>query len=52
MAYDTNLFKSFYQGNLLTKDNTIDGNEPVEITITSPSKLVTQNSGESKLKVE
>ena len=52
MAYDTNLFKSFYQGNLLTKDNTIDGNEPVEVTITSPTKLVTQNSGESKLKVE
>ena len=52
MAYDGNLFRAFVQGTLLTKDNTIDGNEPVEITITSPGKLVTQNSGESKLKVD
>ena len=52
MAYDTTLFRSFYKGNLLTKDNTIDGGDPVEITITSPTRLVTQESGESKLKVD
>jgi len=52
MAYDTTLFRSFYKGNLLTKNNTIDGGEPVEVTITSPTRLVTRESGESKLKVE
>ena len=36
----------------LTKENTIDGLEPVEITITTPTKLVTQEPGDSKLKVE
>ena len=46
------LFRLFYKGQLLTKDNTIDGGDPVEITITSPTKLVTQEPGESKLKVE
>jgi len=52
MAYESNLFRLFYKGQLLTKDNTIDGKDPVEITITSPTKLVTQEPGESKLKVE
>ena len=52
MAYDSKLFRLFYKGQLLTKKNTIDGKEPVEITITSPTKLVTQEPGDSKLKVE
>ena len=52
MAYDSKLFRLFYQGQLLTKDNTIDGKDPVEITITSPTRLVTQEPGDSKLKVE
>ncbi len=52
MAYESKLFRLFYKGQLLTKDNTIDGKDPVEITITSPTKLVTQEPGESKLKVE
>ena len=52
MATDSKLFRLFYKGQLLTKDNTIDGGDPVEITITSPTKLVTQEPGESKLKVE
>ena len=52
MAYETKLFRLFYKGQLLTKDNTIDGKDPVEITVTSPTKLVTQEPGESKLKVE
>jgi hypothetical protein len=52
MAYDSKLFRLFYKGQLLTKDNTIDGKDPVEITITSPTRLVTQEPGDSKLKVE
>jgi hypothetical protein len=52
MAYDSKLFRLFYKGLLLTKKNTIDGGDPVEITITSPTKLVTQEPGDSKLKVE
>jgi len=52
MAYDSKLFRLFYKGLLLTKKNTIDGKDPVEITITSPTKLVTQEPGDSKLKVE
>jgi len=52
MAYDSKLFRLFYKGQLLTKKNTIDGKDPVEITITSPTKLVTQEPGDSKLKVE
>ena len=51
-AYDSPLFRLFYKGQLLTKNNTIDGGEPVEITITTPTKLVTQEPGDSKLKVE
>ena len=47
-----NFLDFFYKGQLLTKDNTIDGKDPIEITITSPTKLVTQELGESKLKVE
>ena len=52
IAYDTTLFRAFYKGQTLTKDNTIDGKEPVEVTVTSPTRLVTQDSGESKLKVD
>ena len=52
MAYESKLFRLFYKQDLLTKDNTIDGKEPVEITITSPTKLVTQEPGDSKLKVD
>ena len=51
-AYDSPLFRLFYKGQILTKNNTIDGKEPVEITITTPTKLVTQEPGDSKLKVE
>ena len=52
VALDSSLFRLFYKGVNLTKDNTIDGLEPVEITITTPTKLVTQEPGDSKLKVE
>jgi len=52
VALDSSLFRLFYKGSNLTKNNTIDGLDPVEITITTPSRLVTQEPGDSKLKVE
>ena len=52
MAETTNLFRAFVQGTLLTRDNTIDGGEPVEITEVAPTILKTQDSDVSKLKVE
>ena len=52
MAETTNLFRAFVKGTLLTRDNTIDGGEPVEITEVAPTVLKTQDSEVSKLKVE
>ena len=52
VALDSSLFRLFYKGSNLTKSNTMDGLDPVEITITTPSRLVTQEPGDSKLKVE
>ena len=52
MAETTNLFRAFVQGTLLTRDNTIDGSEPVEITEVAPTVLKTQDSVTAKLKVE
>ena len=52
MAESTNLYRAFVQGTLLTRDNTIDGGEPVEITEVAPTVLKTQDSEISKLKVE
>jgi len=52
MAESTNLFRAFVQGTLLTRDNTIDGGEPVEITEVAPTVLKTQDSETAKLKVE
>jgi hypothetical protein len=52
MATHTKLFRTFYQGIRLTKDNTIDGKEPIESIVTTPTTLVTKEPGESKLKVK
>ena len=52
LSYDSSLFRVYYKPITLTKKNTIDGNDPVEITVTSPTKLVVKESGESALKVE
>ena len=52
MATDSNLFRVYYKPVTLTKKNTIDGKDPVEITITSPTVLISQEPGESPLKVE
>ena len=43
-------FNSFYAGVKNTINTTVDGGRPIEITITSPTKLVTQESGDSTLK--
>jgi len=52
MAKESSLFRVYYKPVTLTKKNTIDGKEPVEITITSPTTLISQEPGESPLKVE
>tara|TARA_Y100000592_G_scaffold18660_1_gene28505 strand:- start:825 stop:7754 length:6930 start_codon:yes stop_codon:yes gene_type:complete len=44
------LFNSFYAGSKNTLKTTADGGSPIEITITSPTKLVTDKEGESSLK--
>ncbi len=52
MAKDSSLFRVYYKPITLTKNNTIDGKEPVEITLTSPTVLISQEPGESPLIVE
>ena len=52
MAKDSSLFRVYYKPVTLTKKNTIDGKEPVEITLTSPTTLISQEPGESPLIVE
>ena len=52
MAKDSSLFRVYYKPVTLTKDNTIDGKEPVEIILTSPTVLISQEPGESPLIVE
>ena len=52
MAITTNLFRAFIKGTLLTRDNTIDGEEPVIINEVAPTVLKTQDSEQSKLRTE
>ena len=52
MAKDSTLFRVYYKPVTLTKANTIDGKEPVEIILTSPTVLISQEPGESPLIVE
>ena len=52
MAKDSSLFRVYYKPVTLTKKNTIDGKDPVEIIITSPTVLISQEPGESPLIVE
>jgi len=52
MAKDSSLFRVYYKPVTLSKDNTIDGKEPVEIILTSPTVLISQEPGESPLIVE
>ena len=52
MSYSTPLYRVFVQGTLLTRDNTIDGEEPVVVTEVAPTVLKTQESETTRLKVE
>jgi hypothetical protein len=42
----------WYEGTLNTKDTTIDGKDPVEISFTNPNKLKATDQGPSKITVE
>ncbi len=52
VALTNNLFRSFYQGTLHTRDNAPDGKEPIEITQVAPNVVITQDSDITKLKVK
>ena len=49
---DSSLFRIFYIGTKLTRDNTIDGKEPIEVNQVSPTTIVTQDSDITKLRTE
>ena len=48
---DNQMFRLVYQGSQQTKFTTLDKLEPVTVVLTSPTTLVTKESGESKLDV-
>jgi hypothetical protein len=52
VAYDSSLFRTFYKGVTLTRENTIDGKEPIEVNQVAPTTIVTQDSDISKLRTE
>jgi len=52
VAYDSPLFRTFYLGTKLTRDNTIDGKEPIEVNQVSPTTIVTQDSDITKLRTD
>jgi len=52
VAYDSPLFRTFYIGTKLTRDNTIDGKEPIEVNQVSPTTIVTQDSDITKLRTD
>jgi hypothetical protein len=52
IAYDSSLFRTFYKGVTLTRENTIDGKEPIEVNQVAPTTIVTQDSDISKLRTE
>jgi hypothetical protein len=52
VGYDNSYFRLAYLGCQQTKYTTTDKEPPVSITVTSPTTLVTQEPGESKLKVK
>jgi len=39
-------------GTQLTKNNSFDGKDPIEVTIVAPTTIVTQDSDLSKLRTE
>ena len=52
VADSNNLFRSFYQGTQATRDNSIDGKDPIEVILTAPTTLVTQQGDDAKLRVK
>ena len=48
---DNQMFRLVYQGSLQTKKTTLDKLDPVTVVLTSPTTLVTKETGESKLDV-
>ena len=52
VADSNNLFRSFYQGTKATRDNSIDGKDPIEVILTAPTTLVTQEGDDAKLRVK
>src|SRR5210317_1193887 len=52
VAVSTQLFRTFYLGTQLTKNNSFDGKDPIEVTIVAPNVVVTQDSDLSKLRTE
>jgi hypothetical protein len=52
VGYDNSYFRLAYGGSIQTKRTTLDLENPVSITVTSPTTLVTQDPGESKLRVK
>ncbi len=49
---DTISNRLFYTGTQLNRLNDITGEDPVQVTFTNPTKLVTQTPGESRLKTD
>ena len=52
VADSNNLFRSFYQGTQATRDNSVDGKDPIEVILTAPTTLVTQRGDDAKLRVK
>ena len=52
VGYDNAYFRLVYGGSLQTLKTTLDNENPVTITVTSPTTLVTQDPGESRLRVK
>tara|TARA_Y100000310_G_scaffold340111_1_gene434823 strand:+ start:2281 stop:6849 length:4569 start_codon:yes stop_codon:yes gene_type:complete len=52
VGHDNVFFRVAYGGSVQTKKTTLDLENPVSIVVTSPTTLITQEPGESKLKVK
>jgi hypothetical protein len=52
VGYDNTYFRLAYGGSLQTRSSTLDLENPVSIVVTSPTTLITQDPGESKLRVK
>ena len=48
----TAMRRLFFEGVKNTKLTTFDGTEPVVVTLTSPTRIITKEPGDSKLDIE